>query len=53
VADHPGSGPAPFVALAAAAAVTDRIRLGTCVILVGGNGDRVLRFAAAHADVVG
>jgi probable F420-dependent oxidoreductase len=29
VADHPGSGPAPFVALAAAAGVTERIRLGT------------------------
>jgi len=32
VGDHPGSGPAPFVALAAAAAVTERLRLGTCVL---------------------
>jgi probable F420-dependent oxidoreductase len=35
VADHPGSGPAPFVALAAAAGVTERIRLGTCVLNAG------------------
>lgn len=35
VADHPGSSPAPFVALAAAAAVTERIELGTCVINAG------------------
>ncbi|MGY6500789.1 MAG: TIGR03621 family F420-dependent LLM class oxidoreductase [Acidimicrobiales bacterium] len=35
VADHPGSGPAPFVALSAAAAVTERIRLGTCVVNAG------------------
>lgn len=35
VADHPGSGPAPFVALAAAAAVTERIQLGTCVLNAG------------------
>jgi probable F420-dependent oxidoreductase len=35
VADHPGSSAAPFVALAAAAAVTDRVRLGTCVLNAG------------------
>jgi probable F420-dependent oxidoreductase len=35
VADHPGSAPSPFVALAAAAAVTDRIHLGTCVVNAG------------------
>lgn len=35
VADHPGSGPAPFVALAAAAGVTERIRLGTYVLNAG------------------
>ena len=35
VADHPGTVAAPFVALAAAAAVTDRIRLGTCVANAG------------------
>ena len=34
-ADHPGSSAAPFVALAAAAAVTERVRLGTCVLNAG------------------
>jgi probable F420-dependent oxidoreductase len=35
VADHSGSSAAPFVSLAAAAAVTERIRLGTCVVNAG------------------
>lgn len=35
VGDHPGSVAAPFVALSAAAAVTDRIRVGTCVANAG------------------
>jgi probable F420-dependent oxidoreductase len=35
VADHPGSGSAPFVALAAAATVTDQIRLGSYVANAG------------------
>ena len=35
VGDHPGSGPAPFVALAAAAAATERIKVGTCVLNAG------------------
>jgi probable F420-dependent oxidoreductase len=35
VADHPGSSAAPFVALAAAAVVTERVRLGTCVLNAG------------------
>lgn len=35
VADHPGTGSAPFVALAAAAAVTDRVRLGSYVVNAG------------------
>lgn len=35
VADHPGSGPAPFVALAAAAGATERIRVGTYVLNAG------------------
>ncbi len=35
VADHLGSSASPFVALAAAAAVTDRVRLGTCVLNAG------------------
>lgn len=34
-ADHPGSSAAPLVALAAAAAVTERVRLGTCVLNAG------------------
>lgn len=35
VPDHPGSVPSPFVALSAAASVTDRLRLGTCVANAG------------------
>jgi probable F420-dependent oxidoreductase len=35
VADHPGSLPAPFVALAAACGATERIKLGTCVANAG------------------
>lgn len=35
VGDHPGVTWAPFVALAAAASVTERIRLGTCVLNAG------------------
>jgi probable F420-dependent oxidoreductase len=35
VADHPGTSAAPFVALAAAAAVTSQIRLGTYVANAG------------------
>jgi probable F420-dependent oxidoreductase len=35
VADHLGSSAIPFAALAAAAAVTDRVRLGTCVLNAG------------------
>ena len=34
-ADHPGTTASPFVALAAAAAVTERIELGTCVANAG------------------
>jgi probable F420-dependent oxidoreductase len=34
-ADHPGTGASPFVALAAAAGVTERISLGTCVVNAG------------------
>lgn len=34
-ADHPGATPAPFVALAAAAAVTESLRLGTYVVNLG------------------
>lgn len=35
VADHPGIGASPFVALAAAAAVTERLRLGSYVVNAG------------------
>lgn len=35
VADHPGVGASPFVALAAAAAVTSRLRLGSYVVNAG------------------
>ena len=35
VADHPGTTAAPFVSLSAAAAVTENIRLGTCVLNAG------------------
>jgi probable F420-dependent oxidoreductase len=35
VADHPGWGPSPWVELAAAAAVTERLRLGTYVVQAG------------------
>jgi probable F420-dependent oxidoreductase len=34
-ADHPGATASPFVALAAAAVVTERIQLGTCVVNAG------------------
>jgi probable F420-dependent oxidoreductase len=52
VADHPGSGPAPFVALAAAAAVTDRIRLGTCVVNAGMWDPMKLACETATLDVL-
>lgn len=52
VADHPGSGPAPFVALAAAAAVTERVRLGTCVLNSGMWEPLSLANEAATLDLV-
>ena len=52
VFDHPGSGPAPFVALAAAAGVTERIRLGTCVLNAGTWEPMKLACEAATLDVV-
>jgi probable F420-dependent oxidoreductase len=52
VSDHPGSGPAPFVALAAAAAVTERIQLGTCVLNAGVWDPLPLASAVATLDVV-
>lgn len=53
VADHPGTAVAPFVALAAAAAVTERVRLGTCVVNAGVWERRVLGFAADRDGVTG
>jgi len=52
VADHPGSTASPFVALAAAAAVTERIRLGTCVINAGLWEPFALASAVATLDVL-
>ncbi|WP_052669600.1 TIGR03621 family F420-dependent LLM class oxidoreductase [Nitriliruptor alkaliphilus] len=52
VADHPGSGPAPFVALAAAAAVTERISLGTYVVNAGAWEPVALASNVATLDVV-
>lgn len=52
VSDHPGSGPAPFVALAAAAAVTERIKVGTCVLNAGMWDPVALANETATLDVV-
>jgi probable F420-dependent oxidoreductase len=51
-ADHPGSGAAPFVALAAAASVTERIALGTCVVNAGLWEPIALAAEVATLDVV-
>jgi probable F420-dependent oxidoreductase len=51
-ADHPGSAAAPFVALAAAAAVTERIALGTCVVNAGVWEPLALANEVATLDVV-
>ena len=52
VADHPGTAAAPFVALAAAASVTERIRLGTCVVNAGLWEPSSLAVEVATLDVV-
>jgi probable F420-dependent oxidoreductase len=51
-ADHPGSAAAPFVALAAAAAVTERVMLGTCVVNAGLWEPVALASEVATLDVV-
>ncbi len=51
-ADHPGTSPSPFVALAAAAAVTEQIELGTCVVNAGLWEPLALANAAATLDLV-
>jgi len=52
VSDHPGSGPSPFVALAAAAAVTSTLRLGSYVINAGVHDPLLLARDVATLDVV-
>jgi probable F420-dependent oxidoreductase len=52
VADHPGSGPAPFVALAAAAAVTSTINLGPYVVNVGVREPILLAGDVATLDLI-
>lgn len=52
VADHPGTGPAPFVSLAAAATVTSRIRLGSYVANAGVWEPLALASEVATLDVV-
>lgn len=52
VPDHPGLCPAPFVALAAAASATDRIRLGTCVLNAGVWEPLQLAMQVATLDLV-
>lgn len=52
VADHPGICASPFVALAAAAAVTERIGLGTCVVNAGVWEPMALANAVATLDVL-
>jgi probable F420-dependent oxidoreductase len=52
VADHPGSCAAPFVALAAAAAVTSRLRLGSYVVNAGVREPILLASDVATLDVV-
>ncbi len=51
-ADHPGQVASPFVALAAAAGVTERIRLGTCVVNAGQWTPMALASEVATLDVV-
>ena len=51
-ADHPGTSPSPFIALAAAAAVTEQIELGTCVVNAGLWEPLTLANAAATLDLV-
>lgn len=52
VADHPGVGAAPYVALAAAAAVTSRLRLGAYVVNAGIREPMLLAVDVATLDVV-
>lgn len=52
VADHPGTGPAPFPSLAAAAAATTRLRLGTYVVNAGVRDPVTLAADVATVDLL-
>lgn len=52
VSDHPGSGPSPFVALAAAGAVTSTLRLGSYVLNAGVRDPLLVAGDVATLDVV-
>lgn len=52
VSDHPGSGPSPFVALAAAASVTTTLRLGSYVLNAGVRDPLLIAADVATLDVV-
>lgn len=52
VSDHPGSGPSPFVALAAAGAVTSTLRLGSYVLNAGVRDPLLIAGDVATLDVV-
>ena len=52
VADHPGTCVSPFVALAAAAAVTETIRLGSYVVNAGVREPMLLAVDVATLDLV-
>lgn len=52
VSDHPGIGPSPFVALAAAAGVTAELRLGSYVVNAGVRDRLLIASDVATLDVV-
>ncbi|WP_380161010.1 TIGR03621 family F420-dependent LLM class oxidoreductase [Kineococcus sp. R86509] len=52
VSDHPGSGPSPFTALAAAATATTTLRLGTYVLNAGIRDALLIAADTATLDVV-
>ncbi len=52
LSDHPGTGPSPFVALAAAATVTSTLRLGSYVVNAGVRDPLLLASEVATLDVV-
>lgn len=52
VSDHPGTGPSPFVALAAAAGVTADLRLGSYVVNAGIRDPLLIASDVATLDVV-